>query len=106
MSDVKHTAGPWVAEDDELRPVCVRGEPNIHKTHTIARLSAWRCGTADEVAQAKANARLMAAAPVLLEALADLLPYCEEDLDGYTTLRYRQSIEMAQAAVRRARGRG
>ena len=67
MSDVKHTAGPWVAEDDELRPVCVRGEPNIHKTHTIARLSAWRCGTADEVAQAKANARLMAAAPTMYD---------------------------------------
>jgi hypothetical protein len=67
---------------------------------------------APAVGSHEANARLIAAAPELLAALKDLLPYAEKhrrDADaesaGDRYPRIRAALERARAAVARAEGR-
>jgi len=55
----KHTPGPWVAETGAGRGAWIKGSDG--------EWSALSCGATDEVAEE--NARLIAAAPELLDAL-------------------------------------
>jgi hypothetical protein len=71
----KHTPGPWeVDDDDEYRP---RGY-----SFTI---EAWGCGRSiaaviqqEELDGARANARLIAAAPKLFAVVERIARYCEQ----------------------------
>lgn len=85
----KHTQGPWVAAlDRNSRPI-VRGPGKWQ----IA--DGWH--TPD--GNGWANARLIAAAPDLLEALVAVLNYCVDD-EGQPT------IATARAAIAKATGAG
>jgi len=77
-----HTPGPWTVEKDidstpsrvtfrigGNRQAAISSEQGIAATNAPALMS---------VEEAKANARLIAAAPELLAALVDLIPRCME----------------------------
>ena len=65
----KHTPGPWEAVDK--RPQCA-GFSIFHESQFVAFV-----GDNDHLTPAAANARLIAAAPELLEALTRLSAQCE-----------------------------
>ena len=75
---MKHTPGPWAiwqgwgAKDIAIRPV-IGGRT---MTLTLARVFTE---SVTEKQEALANARLIAAAPELLEALKDSYPYIDND---------------------------
>ena len=83
----KHTAGPWLREGrfvyalrDTFFDCCVQGPPNT------------------PIEEKEANARLIAAAPDLLEALKDMVRYL--DNNGKET----DVSELARYAIRKAEG--
>lgn len=83
------TAGPWEARDGSL-----------HRKHWLIdapgrRFIATIDGPPDE--EGEANARLIAAAPELLEALADLL--CYHDVPGPVDAPLKPLIDAAFAAL-------
>jgi hypothetical protein len=99
----KHTPGPW-----ELRGLSdhVRVE---HKTGVVSRINVARCGSSkpgpseprshDEV---WANARLIAAAPELLEALKKFVDLVIADHDAQTDRYYFEAEKLASIAIRKA----
>ena len=70
MSGTKHTPGPWIQDEDN--PLCI-GTPKPWYPRQVYRIVATLEGgkeyTANHNATAEANARLITAAPELLEAL-------------------------------------
>ena len=66
----KHTPGPWEV-DGWMGGVRVKSE-----RHVIADCVV-RTDTLDEAEEADANARLIAAAPVLLKTLRDIMDNCD-----------------------------
>ncbi|MDO4708233.1 MAG: hypothetical protein Q4B94_00150 [Pseudomonadota bacterium] len=87
----KHTPGPWSARDIYVRD----------KNDTIVALMG------DEVEQSLADARLIAAAPELLEALKELVAWDLESLPEEVSLGYsgiEQDIARAKAAIVKATG--
>lgn len=62
----KHTPGPWVYRPDHLHSIA--GPEN----ELIAKIPRWMLAQESEC---KANARLIAAAPDLREALADVMAW-------------------------------
>lgn len=98
MSEMKHTPGPWTPEFGEAYRVRAQQDGgqvaimmNLKGRHGLA---GRRNG--DEVA---ANARLMAAAPELMDALKALLNY--DNLGAYERADVRQK---ARAAIAKATG--
>lgn len=98
MSNTQHTQGPWVA-DIETYPIMVRSQtetwPLVDELgNEEGRAGAFIANTGDN----KANARLIAAAPELLESLRDCLDFCEKTrgADGI--------VEVIRAAIARATG--
>jgi len=95
MTTTQHTDGPWqltIGENDAA----------IHTDVTIARVS-------DEAHAWKANARLIAAAPRLLEVLKDILPefislYEQFDPTGEIAV-WEQWTEEAMEVIAEAEGR-
>lgn len=89
---MKHTPGPWTVDDsvpdEAVYVMCPSG--------TIANVGP--CGTPDD--EDKANARLIAAAPDLLEALKNTLCYLEADSDDDTE---REDYAQANAALAKAK---
>lgn len=74
MSDAKHTPGPWLLGAtivDGMSDMEIEIKSDDH--HVIAFAGDWDVGQQ----QTEANARLIAAAPELLEAAKDLLPLAE-----------------------------
>ncbi len=100
MADVKHTPGPWAIEyrtDGQFTysPRIYAGPAVIHYTagyHTEEQDATFK-------ARAEANARLIAAAPELLEALQWIVSQPQ----GYMYLEVR---EKAAAALAKATGEG
>lgn len=110
----KHTPGPWIADEffmEEDR--CVRVGTNdgtsdyYHRSATICEC--WVKNSADdddvlvpELSRAEANARLIAAAPELLEALRqmiDVMMDCE-----FGTPAHAKAEREARAAIVKATG--
>lgn len=112
MSGVKHTPGPWRVEAGTTL-IWGNCNPDDHSTRGMgypiaeARINPsgnWSTGPyADE---GEANARLIAAAPDLLEALESIvLMQAENRGDGVKThLALSHLCVTAQAAIARARG--
>ncbi len=63
---IAHTPGPWKVEETSSGPIYIEARDG----RALATLAAW---SSDDMPGAAANARLMAAAPDLLEALRFLV---------------------------------
>lgn len=88
-----HTPGPW-----EVGPM--NGKPSViyaddYDAPVIAQMAEW---IPDAAKQQEANARLIAAAPELLQALQNLV----SDIDDGTV--YGQRLAQAHAAIAKATG--
>jgi hypothetical protein len=95
MTTTQHTNGPWIVTFG-------KHDASIHTDVTIARIS-------DEAHAWKANARLIAAAPRLLEVLKDILPefislYEQFDPTGEIAV-WEQWTEEAMEVIAKAEGR-
>lgn len=118
MSEAKHTAGPWLVKVDGTStgrwPVIYTAGPyyddgssrEVCDLETVeisdgpCQGGEWvRRDNADEI---EANARLIAAAPELLEALQSVLKHCPADPD--TTPSFLGAWHKAEAAIAKATG--
>lgn len=98
MNDAKHTKGPWIHSKhgfnvltaDEMHSICAVHAPNPGYT------------SEKDVQEHLANARLIAAAPDLLEALRDLIQAHTVQM-GPKAVKLR--VELAEAAIRKAEGK-
>jgi hypothetical protein len=95
-----HTPGPWGIVDAESNAIDIINKGGL----VVASI------TADEEVSPEdwTNARLMAAAPEMLEALCHVVKFADSEPDGGTTVAmHRANVERARAAISRAtRGKG
>lgn len=95
----KHTPGPW-----SIRPI--GGYPIIQsETGTLVAKTDCSLNSGNFVAGidvSRANARLIASAPELLEALENIFPHAAVRIQGTTD--GEPILEQARAAIRKARG--
>lgn len=99
MSEMKHTVGPWIAKRQH------------HKAYTIKARGEVITDVFDgSVAISEANARLIAAAPELLQAVIDFLPMvkdledCGPPNEGWQSDELMKAIENARQALSKATG--
>lgn len=93
-----HTLGPWITDDADKHDIARYVMSDLRPfPHTIARLELGRHRA--ERAEQEANARLMAAAPELLEALEEMLSAWDEG-PAYGAA----SADKARAAIAKATG--
>ncbi|MCA3573103.1 MAG: hypothetical protein IOC86_04250 [Aestuariivirga sp.] len=98
MTD-QHTPGPWTAQPDLFD-----GYFYIEAaggTVVIADVYPWQAGDMDGAGEAAANARLIEAAPELLEACETLATLLDTD-DWIATGRL--AVKQARAAIAKVRG--
>lgn len=106
-----HTPGPWrvyeqdiVDKDQAKRELCdlVEGTPDFQPCLVYVTDDDWNLATAVTGcgAKSKANARLIAAAPELLEALKTLI---SDDVNE--GMMFSKRIELARDAIAKAEGR-
>lgn len=103
MSEIKHTPGPWVTLPEECdKPyVRIRGTRLGERYKIVNVLTPAYEGFAErETEETRANARLIAAAPELLEALETILEMC----DGYVPNTSKVVWANARAAIAKATG--
>ena len=96
MSDsIKHAPGPWV----------VQGRW-VNRHVNAAAVAQVYCGGGVEEPRRAANARLIAAAPDMLEALEHMTAVCEVQVKPWslTTGMRREAYERAAAAIAKAKG--
>lgn len=99
----KHTEGPWIYGDDMRGTARVfAGNQEIVRAlskHGVRRLSAK---------EREANARLIAAAPALLEALEILHDETKDyvEINNLGDPYHNRSMELARAAIAAAKGEG
>jgi len=74
MTTTQHTAGPWRVFDAFTDPEIVTDRPTAFATESLVQFKGQK--------NAKANARLMAAAPELLDALE----LCEDVLCAFSSV--------------------
>jgi hypothetical protein len=104
MSAPKHTPGPWNLGSSNVPVSLLSVHASIagSKHSTIARLSLpKKVGIGYD--EAEANARLIAAAPELLEALKACL-HCFDEMTGRKPAFVEDSIAMGNEAVAKATG--
>ena len=96
----KHTAGPWwidTAEDVDLpNHVGISADE-----HGLLAQVVWRMEDDERTPQCEANARLIAAAPDLLEVLEWFMPFIESEQDDE---RQAPWVEKARATITKAKG--
>ena len=86
-----YASTPWKAcSRDEIRRIIVRDSDGLGIAHVFGLIDA----------ETDANARLISAAPDLLDALAALLRVCDEELDPKRT----PEMAIARAAISKATG--
>ena len=99
----KHTKGPWTVEYDHFTDAAehVRAEIDGEMFDVASLLC-------DETGRANANARLIASAPELLEALRDILHEVTHDTAGLPRDELLDVVsavrELAEAAIKKATG--
>ena len=91
MNEAKHTLGPWVAAEGNNRGhvMTLNGGYAIHEHPDFSSIG--------DRSQITANARLIAAAPDLLDALQCLM-------DHFDKASYDAAFEKARAAIAKATG--
>lgn len=94
MSAAEHTPGPW--QSSGLKVFV----PDEDSARDLEYPVAWVQGTSAHEPEAAANARLIAAAPELLEALVKIadMTDVEADFDGF------QARQIARTAIAKATG--
>lgn len=92
--EIKHTPGPWGVTDDT--PIIIFGEDGCGLAHVIGKTFG-----PEEVEKAKANARLIAAAPELLDILQLLCFAIERNIDC-TPKQVKDLLIEAYAAITKA----
>ena len=99
---VQHTAGPWHIG---MKPGPMVYGPNGEQTADL------RCGSMLSPDEAKANLRLIAAAPDLLAALeanadifTNLIAYATQSLGARFVAQIRAAAEATDAAIAKAKG--
>ena len=113
MKDEKHTPGPWrVVIDDDGNPlsgrpsVCASDELDCMIVHWDGFAQQyWRSARGDK--EIHANARLIAAAPDLLDALEGLLAAVMSAKSPDITVKlkdFRNATDAARAAISKAKG--
>ena len=102
MSEQKHTPGPW-AIGDENNECCQVILGNKH--NLVASLDRWDCNTGKIVIEREemlANARLIAAAPTMLEALRRIVRH--QDIIGGSMASVSSTRHIAAQAIQHATG--
>lgn len=100
MTNAKHTPGPWtIYKSGHKSYIELVGHPT-HTPCTIAEISP-EDENSSAIHMADANARLIAAAPDLLEALANLWKFC---IPSDQTAVGRIHLDAARAAIAKATG--
>jgi len=107
MSASQHTPGPWkVVNDWNGRPVKITApHADPHKPGGIVDITRDRAISLPSSGEGKANARLIAAAPELLEAADRLTLLCHttgKPADGF---RFRELVLELRKAIAKAKGR-
>ena len=109
MSEAKHTPGPWTVLPEELDRDYIRIRGTVlggrYKIANVLHPSGRNLSKElqkREAEETRANARLIAAAPKLLEACEALL----DGLDDYwiTTAEGEAAVEAAKEAIAEAKG--
>ena len=100
-----HTPGPWFI-DEETRPseICTVHQTDNEQRWVYVRgaLGYWSADGAENMA----NARMIAAAPDLLEALQKLVEACTDSNDAcYGTLSTSFVANLAESAIAKATGK-
>lgn len=90
-----HTPGPWRAKGAEVYCGRLRVCSQVNAADASLNIGG-------SVERSHANARLIAAAPDLLEALEGVIPYLEEDPDDEGD--YNERIRTVRAAIAKAKG--
>ena len=103
---IRHTPGPWELGEYEnaLGYDCMTGGVKVGPVYLDgAQYGQKTCAEieADQLARMMADARLIAAAPDLLEALEGILPYLEEDPDDDE---YSELVRAVHTAITKAKG--
>lgn len=100
MSEARHTPGPW--QNQEM----LSGTTSAHGSRVVSFITTGPENVADvcdsrgiSEEEARANARLIAAAPELLEALAKLIGCIDHGSDDPTA-----TLDAARAAIAKATG--
>lgn len=96
-NESKHTKGPWTVDARAMNSCGVTGQ-----TAFVANCSP-RAGGPMKVDECQANARLIAAAPEMLEALRQITEAFERYLSGSESRLY--EVTQARAAIAKAEGR-
>lgn len=108
MNEAKHTPGPWAVSKGYDGSISV----SATRPYRINNISAGTPIICDvyqhpefDSFSGAANARLIAAAPELLDALRGLLALEEENLHGYDDIDVCAEVQFARAAIAKATGR-
>lgn len=102
MSDTKHTPGPWYIDPD--KPTMVLDGPYASAKEIVAQCGASaKLGIAMHIsiASSQANARLISAAPDLLEACRELLRV-DDEWHGSVNSEMAHARSMARVAIAKA----
>jgi hypothetical protein len=101
-----HTPGPWAAVDPP-HSIVVRTEPPTKSKFGADRNAAiggFYQSDPEKLAEAMANARLIAAAPELLEALKLCLPYARAAMEAVGGMEEYYATHAADIAITKATG--
>ena len=102
MTEAKHTPGPWKQHPDYPLIIKEDNAPISDEGVTIANTTAHEgSGYFPNPSQGRANARLIAAAPELLEALQEIVAAA----DGAGWAQLDATLANARAAVAKATGK-
>ena len=94
MSEMKPTPGPWVMTEGKC--IYINAKVDGKRRFILQRSTGEGCGINVEAEQVRADCRLIAAAPELLEALQFVMTASGEQLGT--------AFEQAQAAIAKATG--
>jgi hypothetical protein len=104
MTDTQHTPGPWTACSFENLTVNAGPEGRFDEQSTIVLMAGGRpereITSGTQLQEMQANARLIAAAPCLLDALRGLLGFEPPLLSA----KERKAYAIARAAIAKATG--
>ena len=106
MNEAKHTPGPWYLEEVgySSSSYYIRGSFDSGARHTIGKGAVAHIPRST-VNPMEANARLIAAAPELLEALKEVTEILDEVLGFGTEPSHGNIAAKARAAIAKATGR-